>query len=188
MQTKGAIEDTSYAIPKDFCRIFAEDMDALYWFSLLLTADREKAEQCFVSGLDGCLEENRVFKEWARSWARRAIAQNAIRMVRPTPEQPMLNVYAIPSNDGRAVGLGNVSLAAVFRLKPFERFVFVMSVLEHYSDQECKTLLGCSRQDIMLARATAMEQLAAFRGVDVPTPPVHTFGRVRHEGGFAQSA
>jgi hypothetical protein len=34
-------------------------------------------------------------------------------------------------------------IAAVLDLGPFERFVYVMSVLEHYSDQDCSVLLGC---------------------------------------------
>jgi len=36
----------------------------------------------------------------------------------------------------------SADLAAVLALKPFERFVFVMSVLEQYSDQDCKNSLG----------------------------------------------
>jgi hypothetical protein len=34
----------------------------------------------------------------------------------------------------------------------FERFVFVMLVLEHYSEHECSLLLSCSRQDVIAAR------------------------------------
>src|SRR4029077_10222346 len=74
---------TLYASRDDFRRIFDEDMNGLYLLSLLLTADREKAEQCFVSGLEDAVEGNPVFKEWARSWARRAIIQNAIRVINP---------------------------------------------------------------------------------------------------------
>jgi hypothetical protein len=51
-------------------------------------------------------------------------------------------------------------LAPVFGLKTFERFVFVMSVLEGYSDQDCKTLLACSRQDIVRARLQALKHMA----------------------------
>src|SRR3979411_1415809 len=76
-----------YAVAGDFCRIFAEDMNGLYLLSFLLTANRVKAEQCFVSGLEDSVGANRVFKEWARSWTRRAIIQNAIRMMQPTRER-----------------------------------------------------------------------------------------------------
>jgi hypothetical protein len=40
------------------------------------------------------------------------------------------------------------AIARILRLEHFERFVFVMSVLEKYSDQDCSVLLGCSRQDV----------------------------------------
>ena len=39
-----------YASAKDFCSIFRQDMDILYWLALALTGDAGKAEQCFVAG------------------------------------------------------------------------------------------------------------------------------------------
>lgn len=153
---------TGYAIGADFCRIFAQDMNSLYLLSFLLTADREKAEQCFVSGLGDSMKANRVFKEWARSWARRTIIQNAIRMIGPTPDHatektplPLINTGAAMKSEREA------SLAAVLELGAFERFVFVMSVLERYSDQDCSILLGCSRRGVALARLRAAERIAA---------------------------
>lgn len=166
MRANDAIETTAYTVPGDFCRIFAEDMNALYWFSFLLTADREKAEQCFVAGLEDCVEGNRVFKEWARSWARRAIARNAIRIIRPHPDQ--LVPIPVPVPRETPSGPRNVSLGVVLSLKPFDRFVFVLSVLERYSDQECKTLLGSSRQDVIWARARALEHIADSAGMRLP--------------------
>ena len=146
-----------YAVSGDFCRIFAEDMSGLYLLSFLLTADSAKAEQCFVSGLGDSVGANRVFKEWARSWARRAIIQNAIRMMQPA------RARSASSTAAAAVGDLSVSdkLAPVLGLKTFERFVFVMSVLEGYSDQDCKTLLACSRQDIVRARVQALKHMVA---------------------------
>jgi len=75
----------SYAVPQDFCRIFTEDQTALYLLSLLLTADSEKAERCFVAGLESSIQGNAVFKEWARSWSKRTIITNAVRMILPAP-------------------------------------------------------------------------------------------------------
>src|SRR5258708_8079966 len=128
----------AYAVAGDFCRIFAEEMNGLYQLSLWLTADQGKAEQCFVSGLDDCAGANRVFKEWARSWARRTIIQNAIRTIQPARERSA----PLPDHGGAgAVEASdrNAKLAAVLELRTFERFVFVMSALEGYSDQDCKT-------------------------------------------------
>jgi hypothetical protein len=187
LQTNSVVERTAYAVPRDFCRIFAEDMNGLYWFSLLLTADREKAEQCFVAGFEDCAEKNRIFKEWARSWARRAIVQNAIRVVRPAPEQAAEMPRTLPTID-RAVDVHDLPLAAVVRLKAFERFVFVMSVLERYSDQDCKTLLGCARQEVIAARARALEQVAAFAGMRIPDAMVDFRGPLKQALGMARSA
>ena len=162
------VKRTEYAVAGDFCRIFAENTNGLYWLSFLLTADSVKAEQCFVSGLEDCFEANRVFKDWAQSWARRAIIQNAIRLMRPAPDPSgRFSVQMLKSDDVNGTGR-NVPLADLLKLKTFERFVFVMSVLERYSDQECKTLLGCSRQDIVVAQNQAWERMAASGNSSVP--------------------
>jgi hypothetical protein len=41
---------------------------------------------------------------------------------------------------------------------PFERFVFVMSILEGQSDEECATLLRCSRRDVMMVRVLTLQR------------------------------
>jgi DNA-directed RNA polymerase specialized sigma24 family protein len=166
---------TPYAVASDFCRIFTEEMDGLYQLSFLLTADPGKAEQCFVSGFGECAGANRVFKEWARSWARRTIIQNAIRALQPTLER------SVPSPAPGGAGEAEASdrsaiLAALLGLQTFERFVFVMSVLEKYSDQDCKTLLACSRQDIIRARIQALKKIAAFKGTPAPDVAVGAGG------------
>ena len=70
-EAKQSTGPTLYASSGDFRRIFHEETDSLYRLSFLLTADREKAEQCFVSGFEDSVKGRPVFKEWARSWARR---------------------------------------------------------------------------------------------------------------------
>ena len=52
-----------------------------------------------------------------------------------------------PSDVGR-----HFELAAVLALEDFERFVFVMSVLERYSEHDCALLLGCTRRQVNEAR------------------------------------
>jgi hypothetical protein len=68
-----------YASLGDFCRIHVEQMNSLYLLSLLLTADTQKAEQCFISGFDDSVSHRFVFKERASFWARRSIILQAIR-------------------------------------------------------------------------------------------------------------
>ena len=147
-----------YATQDEFCRIFAEDENALYLLALLLTADASKAEQCFVAGLDDSIQGNRVFKEWVRSWSRRMIIKNAIRMISPAPGQ--VN-GAPPASDSSGVTLDlGRELTAVLQLAPLERFVFVMSVLEGYSIQDCSILLNCTRQYIEIAQAGSLQHVA----------------------------
>src|SRR5271156_4401159 len=38
-------------------------------------------------------------------------------------------------------------------------FVYVVSVLEHYSDQDCLVLLGCALRDVIAARIRALQQI-----------------------------
>src|ERR1700737_4185059 len=84
-EAKHITSPTPYASSGDFHRIFHEEKDGLYRLSFLLTADHEKSQQCFVSGLEDSVKENSVFKDWARSWARRAIIQCAVRIINPRP-------------------------------------------------------------------------------------------------------
>src|ERR1700723_2258895 len=86
-EAKQVTRPMSYASSDDFRQIFDEDMNDFYLLSFLLTADREKAEQCFVSGVEDAVEGNPVFKEWARSWARRVIIVNAVRAINPRPTE-----------------------------------------------------------------------------------------------------
>lgn len=78
-------EASPYASREDFSRIFTEDLNELYQLSFLLTGDHKKAEQCFVAGIEDSIHGNSVFREWARSWAKRAIIQNAIRELKTRP-------------------------------------------------------------------------------------------------------
>ena len=155
-----------YATAADFKQIFTENVDHLFLLSFLLTGDQQKAEECFVAGIEESAKGNRVFKEWARSWARRAVIQSAIRLIAPRER----SVTAIRDPDiARAIGkiplLLHAEVTAILDLENLERFVFVMSVLERYSDHDCAILLGCARREIITVRARAVQQLGALLGL-----------------------
>ena len=80
-------EADPYATHEDFHTIFNDGIKELYQLALLLTREPEKAEQVLVNGLEDCVTGNRVFRDWARSWAKRTIIQNAIRGLKPRPSQ-----------------------------------------------------------------------------------------------------
>ena len=156
-------EPNPYATREDFMNVFHEDMNGLYQLSFLLTGDHAKAEKCFVGGIEDCVQENRVFREWARSWAKRIIFENAIHELKPRPSFHRSFSAAAVFSRGEESGVsgGHFEVDAVLRLGDFERFVFVMSVLEHYSHHECALLLGCSASEIREGRLHALEQLAS---------------------------
>jgi hypothetical protein len=155
------LNSTLYASDGDFCRIFAEDMNSLHLLALLLTADSAKAEQCFVRGLEQCGESSRVFKEWAHSWARRRVVQNAIALTVPRSERHSNSGTRIENNNSTSLPS---ELSVILQLGSFDRFVFVMSVLESYSDHECALFLACSRADVATARARALWRLGEMTG------------------------
>jgi hypothetical protein len=80
-------ESDLHASDADFHTIFNEDLKDHYQLAFLLTRDPAKAERCLVGGLEDCVTGNRVFREWARAWAKRAIIENAIRELQPRPSQ-----------------------------------------------------------------------------------------------------
>src|SRR6266496_465100 len=136
---------SQYATRADYCRIFQEEVRPLYLLSFLLTANHARAEQCYVEGIENAAKSP-VFKEWARSWAKRTVIQNVIRLV------------------------------------PLERFVFVMSVLERYSDHDCSLLLNCTVKNVIDARLQALRALAdvdpVFTDAVEPQSETQSVGRI----------
>ena len=147
---------TSYPNVTDFLRTFNKEMHSLYLLSFLLTADHDKAEQCLVSAMGECVEGIVVFMDWARSWTRAAVIKHAILMIKPAPEHA--DYVSFTSLNRSAVSPETNPFATILLLDAFERFVFVMSILEEQSDEECSILLRCSRREIMMARLLALKR------------------------------
>jgi DNA-directed RNA polymerase specialized sigma24 family protein len=158
--------EARYASCQDFRGIVEEDLHGLYQLAFLLTGDHQKAEGCFVAGLEDCVKESRVFREWARTWAKRVIVKSAIRELHPQSNRsnssarvPIVFCTKLPFSDPS----GHFDKDAVSRLGDFERFVFVLCVLERYREHECALLLGCSDSEVREARTQAIEHFADFR-------------------------
>ncbi len=145
---------SSYVNPRDFCAIFDRDMHTLYSLALLLTADHKTAEQCFVAAFNECLDGAEVFPGWERSWSRRAIVKQAIRVVRPRHDDI--------NNDGDTSLLENAHLPSrLIQMRPFDRFVFAMTVLERFTVRECAAFLNCLPSDVEKSRTRVLQFIGA---------------------------
>jgi hypothetical protein len=147
---------TPYLTVTDFFSIFNEEMHSLYLLAFLLTADHDKAEECLVSAMGECVEGVGVFTDWARSWTRTAVLRRAIQMIMPAPEHA--DSVSLISLKTSGTPAENNPFSAILLLDDFERFVFVMSILEGQSDEQCAVLLRCSRRDVMIARVLALKR------------------------------
>ena len=125
--------------------------------------DHKLAEQCFVAGVEDSVHGNNVFREWAHSWANRTIIQLAIRALQSKPSEP-----DSPQDIGTLGGRRSIPdrhdvVARLLSLDDFDRFVFVMSVLERHSEHECALLLGCTPPDVRESRRRALQQMTVGR-------------------------
>jgi hypothetical protein len=84
---------------------------------------------------------------------------NAIRMIHP--EASSASSSSISGRSAQHAIMMPAGMAAVIELPAFERFAFVMSVLEGYSDRECSLLLDCSAADLIAARTRALQQIGS---------------------------
>ena len=147
---------TLYPTVADFLRSFNEEMHSLYLLSFLLTADLDKAERCMVSAMGDGMEAIGLSMDWARSWTRTAVLKRAIQMIKPEPVHT--DYVSFLSLKKSAAPADNNPFGGILLLDAFERFVFVMGILEGQSDEECAILLRCSRRDVMVARVLAVKR------------------------------
>jgi hypothetical protein len=146
-----------YATHIDFCDILRNETKHLYLLAFLLMANHQESERCFESMVEEAFREQTVFKEWVLSWIKRRLIENAIKMVSPASAR---------SPQKRDLwGLGQCephrehTIDTVTKLAVFERFAFVISILERYSDWDCALLLGCGTNSVAQARIGALRRL-----------------------------
>lgn len=152
---------------KELRAVLTKDISYLYILAFLLTGDQNAAMQCVVSGLEDCVGDNSAFQHWAHNWSKRTIIRNAIAMMDPTPvqaEQP-----AVRPSPSEAKTSADALIAAVIQLPVFDRFVFVISVLEGYSDSDSALLLQCTPEEISASRVRVYKNLTV-PGLGSPAP------------------
>ncbi len=160
--TSAVQRSQAYASADDFCAIFKDDMDSLYSLALVLTGSHELAHKSFLAALNDCRDGSTVFQEWARSWSRRAVIKSAIRLLGPIQaganDEPQAEVEALASEM-------DASARSFLRLNRYDRFVFVISVLEGYTVRECAALLNGSPREVEQARVRALQQIAGNQNI-----------------------
>jgi DNA-directed RNA polymerase specialized sigma24 family protein len=90
------------------------------------------------------------------------IIQNAIEELKPRPTLCNSSQSATVFSDADKLSRGrdgHFEIDVILGLEDFERFVFIMSVLERYSDHDCALLLGCSVQQFRQARTRAFRHI-----------------------------
>ena len=146
-----------YATHVDFCDVFRHDAKRLYLLAFLLIANHQESEQCFELTVEKAFKERSVFKEWVRFWIKRRLIENAIEIVSPASARNRQK-HDLCSAEPRETQRER-EIAIVTKLAPFERFVFVMSVLESYSTWDCALLLGSGMNEVAQARMRALLRL-----------------------------
>lgn len=150
-------QSNKYATAADFCSIFHQHMDRLYTLAFLLTTDHELSERCFLAAFEDCVDGISIFENWALAWSRRAVVKNALEMARFKSRED--SVCPRLATDGYE-SAGREFAQAITGLPQIERFAYVLTVLERYSDRESSVLLDLSIAEVIRARNHALQHVA----------------------------
>jgi DNA-directed RNA polymerase specialized sigma24 family protein len=159
-EERSAEPNAQYATRPDYCQIFQADMHPLYLLAFLLTTNHSRAEQCYAESMENVITGNPVSREYARFWIKHNVILSAIRMVFSESTQ-------LQDRDTWHEAPLRCVTDTVTRLAPLVRFVFVMSVLERYSEHECSRLLNCTVGDVIDARSHALRTTFTLSGVAI---------------------
>lgn len=165
---------TDYATAEEFESLFESKREPLLRLALLLTASSEKAEQSLSFAMRDCRLNGSVAPDWILTWARRAIVRNAIQLVFPPVSASATQTLNDDGHDGKLLGISaaisiRVDLPSIVKLPDFERLVYVITVLERSSIQDCALLLARSPKEIRDAQKRAIG-IASFLEHDFNVP------------------
>jgi hypothetical protein len=145
----------------DICNTFDIYMDSLYELAFALGAGEARAEEIYTAALEECLrDETTTGNVDLRLRARDAIIQTAVRIIVPSlsvPDNARFRNMDLPSPADRV-------RAAISGLRDFDRFVFVMTILEGIPDERCTEVLRRSHFSVAQARARALQAIALAAG------------------------
>lgn len=151
-----------YATAEAFTALFRAEMSCMFHVAFLLTANLVSAEECFIAALDDCVRKDSVFLECAPAYARYAVIRRATKAISDRlQESPR-------SDTGQSeTPTGPYKSDPLFLLPVFERAVFILCLLERFSDKQASLLLGATPEAVRRARIHGVERLGQ-RPLHVP--------------------
>jgi hypothetical protein len=87
------------------------------------------------------------------------VLRHAVQIIRPAPKQAY--DWSFYGNAQPSVSAASQPFAAITSLSAFERFVFVMSVIECLSQEESAALLNCRIEDVAIGHELTGVTIAA---------------------------
>jgi hypothetical protein len=166
---KAVSERCEYAREQEFVNVFECERVGLQRLALLLTANSVTAKRCLNRAFRDCIASSSVSKEWVLSWTRRMVIRNAISLLIGNGNRSFVNknghadnepIAFVPDDSQSAVATPE----SILNLPEFERFVFVICVLERYSIHDCALLLGKAPRDVKEVRRRVGDQLGEIDG------------------------
>ena len=155
-----------YATVDDMQKFFVAAMNDLFCLAFLLTADADRAEDCIFRSIHECMKNTRVLREKMLAWVRNSVIRNGIAIVTEleldSPQDTQINSIPLtPESSQACVGTMDCS-AGILQLSSFDRLVYVICIIEHYTSRHCALLLRRSREEVREARARALAHIAEF--------------------------
>ena len=152
---------TDYATAEEFESLFESKREPLLRLALLLTASSEKAAQSLSFAMRDCRLSGSVAPDWILTWARRAIVRNAIQLVFAPVSASATQTLNDAGHDGKLPGSSTAisirtDVPSIMKLPDFERLVYVITVLERSSIQDCALLMARSPKEVQDAQQRAI--------------------------------
>lgn len=153
-----------YTGEEEFVSVFECERAGLQRLAILLTANSDSVRCCLIRALRECISTSSVSRQWALRWTRRVVIRNAISLVMSRGNESSANtgddkdegLITFSPDDSPGAIAGSES---ILDLPDFDRFVFVICILERYSVYDCALLLGRSLRDVVEARQRVDKQV-----------------------------
>lgn len=153
-----------WATQRNVQNYFAAAMNDLFCLAFLVTAHADRAEECVIRSIRECMKSTRILREGLPAWVRNSIIRNGIAIAnqfKKDSQEDKECIAVIPPSSRAPAGLADYS-AGVLELSSFDRLVYVICVLEHYTSRHCALLLRTSREEVREARIRALAHIAEF--------------------------